>query len=145
MAINTHLTDSKNGRNTKVVIGNALAVNPPHPSIAFNAELATDDVVVNIVPAEADKVFCITDVLLTGNKNIDQTTAATVTIFTGDSELSVVADALSTLLIMPVARSSSRDITGILVETETGKWVNGVTSDDDVFVTILGYYLKADL
>ena len=144
MSVSSNITDSGNGRQAKVVLGNALAINPPHPDLAFNAELGTDDVVVNIVPAKADHIFCITALLLTGNKNIDQSIDAVVEIYTADSESTAAASSISSLFLVPVARSSSRDITGILAETPEGKWINGVTSDDDVFVTILGYYVRED-
>ena len=84
----------------------------------------------------------MTALLLTANKNVDQTTAATVTVFTADAADTALANALTILFTMPVARNSTRDILPILVETEEGKYINSVTSDDDIFVTILGYYLK---
>jgi hypothetical protein len=145
MALESNISDPGNGRVARVVIGGALAVAPIHPSLSFNGELATDDVVVNIVPAKAGHVFRMTGLLLTGNKNIDTTTAATVNVFTGDADDSILADALTVLFTMPVAKNSTRDITPILVEAEEGKYINAVTSDDDIFVTILGYYLKVEM
>jgi hypothetical protein len=144
MGISSHIEDQSNGRTVKVVAGGALAVAPAHPSQAFNGELATDDVVVNIVPAKAANVFCITGILLTGDKGISTSIDATVSIYVGDSETTAAIDSIGDILVVPVARSSARDITGILVEAPEGKWINAVTSDDNVFVTILGYYILAD-
>lgn len=144
MPIDSHIVDPKSGRPVKVTLGGAIAVTDLHPSLAFNATLETDDVVVNVVPAKADHVFCMTALLLTGNKNIDQTTAATVSIYTADSESTASASALTTLFSMPVAKNSTRDITGILVESEEAKWINAVTTDDDIFITVLGYYLRTE-
>ena len=144
MPIESYITDSKNGKTVRIVGGDALAVNPPHPSLPFNGTLGTDDVTVNIVPAKADHVFCITAIFMTSNKNVDANTAATVTIFTGDSETTTAANALTTILSVPLPKNDQRDYNPILVEAEEGKWVNAVTSDDDVFVTILGYYLNVN-
>lgn len=144
MAIDAYLTDPRTGRSVGVVTGGALAVAPIHPSLPFNAELATDDVVVNVVAAKADSVFCVTAIFLTGNKNIDQTTASTVSIYTADNETDGVADALTIMLSVPVAKNAYRPYTPVLIEAEEGKWINAVASDDDVFVTILGYYLKVE-
>jgi hypothetical protein len=143
MSVEVHIVDPGTGKAVKRVEGGAIAVAPVRTSLPFNATLGTDDAVVNVVPAKADHVFYITGIFLTGNKNIDATTAATVTVYTGDSETTAVANALTTLLTLPVARNSTRDINPILLETENSKWVNAVTTDDDVFVTIMGYYLRA--
>jgi len=144
MSIDARIVDSKTGKAAAIVGGNALAVNPPHPSLSFNATLGTDDTVVNVVPAKADHVFCLTSLLLTGNKSINTNVDAVVQIYVASSETTAAADADVPLISVPVAQSSSRDITGILLETTIGKWINAVTSDDDVFVTVLGYYIKVE-
>ena len=60
MTINSLITDSKTGKTAKVVMGGAIAVTDLHPSLSFNALLGVDDTPVNIVPAKADHVFCMT-------------------------------------------------------------------------------------
>lgn len=142
MPIDIRLVDPKTERPVKVNKGNVLATGPAHPSISFNATLGTDDTPANIVPAKADHVFCITGILLTANQNVSNTVSATVSIYTADSETTAVGSALTTLFTIPLQRNDTRDITGILVEAEEGKWINGNTDDDDIFVTILGYYVK---
>lgn len=144
MSIDARIIDTETGKHVRVVGGNALAVNPPYPSLSFNATLGTDDTVVNVVPAKADYVFCLTALLFTGNKNINTNVDATVQVYIGASETTTAANADRALITVPVAQSSSRDITGILLETTEGKWINAVTSDDDVFVTALGYYIKVE-
>ena len=141
MSLESYITDPKTGNTVKVGLGRALVVAPPAPSIAFNATLDTDDVVVNVVPAKANHSFCITGIFLTSNKNVDPNTAATVVVFTGDSETTLEADALTTVLLAPLPKNAIRDYNPILIASEVGKWINAVTSDDDVFVTILGFYV----
>ena len=141
MAIDSYLTDSKTGRSATVLSNGSLAVAPVQSSTTYNAELITDDVVVNVVPARANHIFCLTGIFLTGNEKVETTVPATVTIFTGDSETTIAADAITTLLTIPVFKESTRDINPILVEAEEGKWINGVTTDDDISITIFGYYL----
>ena len=41
-----------------------MAVGPSQPSLPFNAELGTDDVAVNIVPARGNNIFCITAITI---------------------------------------------------------------------------------
>ncbi len=140
----THITDSAKGYSAKVDRGGALAVGPSRVSVTFNATLGTDNTAVNVVPAKADHVFQITGILLTANSNVSNVTSATVTIYTADTETTAKGSALTTLFIIPVVRDDKRDITGILAEAEVGKWINAETTDDDVFVTILGYYIKVE-
>jgi hypothetical protein len=144
MPIDAYITDPATGERVKRVMGGALAVAPIHPSLAFNATLGTDDTAVNIIPAKADHVFCMTGLFLTSNKNVDPNTAATVTIYTADAADTAKASALQTLFSVPVSKNSTRDYNPILVEAAEGKWINGETSDDDVFVTVIGYYLKVE-
>jgi hypothetical protein len=142
MAIDSHLTDQKTGETVRVVGGGALAVSPAYPSLAFNATLETDSTAVNIVPAKADNVFRITGLLLTANQNVSNTVSATISIYTGAAEDTAVGSAIKTLFSIPLGRNDTRDITGILLETGVGQWINGETTDDDVFVTVLGHYLE---
>jgi hypothetical protein len=142
MGINSIISDGKDGRTVRVVGGNALAVNPPHPSISFNATLDVDDTAVNIVPAKADNRFFLTGVILVGNKNISATVDATVNIYTAVAADTAVGALTTSLFTLPVARSGSIILTPILVETAEGEFINGETSDDDVLVTLLGYYIK---
>jgi len=137
------ITDPSNGGQVRLVTGGAVPVAPVHPSLSFNATLGTDDTAVNIVAAKANHVFCMTGILLTANQNVSNTVNATVTIYTADSETTAKASAITTLFELSIGRNDIRDITPVLVEAEKGKWINGETTDDDVIVTILGYYLKA--
>lgn len=144
MPIESHITDQKTGEAVRVTAGGALAVAPVHPSLSFNATLGTDDTAVNIVPAKADHVFCMTGLLLTANQNVSNTVSATISIYEADAADTAVGAANKTLFSIPLGRNDTRDITGILVEAADGKWINGETTDDDVFVTVLGYYLKVE-
>lgn len=144
MSVDSRIVDPKTGRVAMVNMGGVLAVGPSHTSLSFNATLGTDDTAVNIVPAKADHVFCMTGLLLTANQNVSNTTSATVRIYTADAADTAVGSALTTLFTIPLGRNDTRDITGILVEASEGKWINGETSDDDIFVTVLGYYLKVE-
>jgi hypothetical protein len=144
VAIDAHLRDPNTGRSVKTVVGGALAVAPVFPSTAFNATLGTDDTAVNIVPAKAYHTFYITGLLITANQNVSNTVNATVTIYTADAENTAKGSALTTHFEISVGRNDIRDITPILVESIEGKWINGETTDDDIIVTILGYYIRTN-
>lgn len=139
MATPTVATCPKSGREARVVKGDALAVLPPYPSKAFNAELAVADTAYTIISARGSESFYITGIILTGNKNISVGTDATVTLYEATAnDLTAILD---TILLTQIAQSSQTVITGINIEVSEGRFVVGKTSDDDVFATILGYYI----
>jgi hypothetical protein len=142
MAAKSVLIDSATGTKSRIVGGGALAVSSPYPSESFNATLGTDDTAVNIITAKADNIFCITGLILVGNKNISATVDATVNIYTAAASDTALSGATRILFTLPVARSGSIILSPILVDTEIAEYINGETTDDDVLVTILGYYLK---
>ena len=139
MAGITAVTDTTNGRTVRVTKGGSLAVGPIAPSDTFNATLGVDDTAVSIVPARSGQAFCITGIILTGNKNISTGTDAVVTIYEATHD--DLSTSLNDLFIIPIARSSQTVINGILIEGRTGHEIMGKTTDDDVLVTILGFYL----
>lgn len=133
------ILDSKTGKTATLGLDNALSVVPPKPSVAYNATLETDDTAVEIVAGKSGQRFYITGLVLVGNKNISNVTDATVTIYsaTADSLVTVI----SNLLVVPVATSSSLVINPIMLEVPEGQFIMGKTSDDDVYVTLFGFYL----
>ncbi len=139
MSTPVNIIDQGTGAVVKVGLGGALTVGPPSASKTFNAELAIDATPVNIVPAQAGKTFCVTGLIITGDKNISTVDDAIVTIYEASDD--ATATSLVDIIIVPVARSSQTVITGILLETRVATYINGVTSDDNVFVTILGFYV----
>ena len=48
------------------------------------------------------------------------------------------------VLSTEMVKQSSRDLIGLNLEVAEGRWVNAVTDDDDVFVTVMGYYIKVN-
>jgi len=132
------ITDPDTGRTVGMSTSHALAVGPAKPSTSFNATFGVDDTPVEIVPGKCE-AFCITGIILTGNKNISTSVDATVTIYqaTADDLTTSLAD----ILIVPIARSSQTALTNILLEVPAGYYIMGKTSDDDVLATILGFYV----
>ena len=78
-------------------------------------------------------------IILTGNKNISGTVDAVVEIFeaTADDLTTSIGD----ILVIPVGKSAQTVLPGILIEVPEAVFIMGKTSDDDVLVTILGFYL----
>ncbi len=139
MSTPVKITDPETGIEAKVGLGNALAVGPADVSMTYNATLGVNNTPVEIVPPQAGKTFCVTGIILTGNKSISTSVDASVTIFEADP--SNTALSINDLFLIPIARSSQSVVTNILLETRESAYIMGKTTDDDVFVTILGFYL----
>lgn len=138
MSIKTYIIDPRSSKKASVSGGGYLAVGPFHPSESFNAELGEPDVPVNILPAKTNTIFTITGIVLTGNKQVDNVVDATVTIYEATGATSAVQSKV--LLEVPVARSGNLTMTALHLDASESVYINGVTDDDDIFVTILGYY-----
>ncbi len=84
--------------------------------------------------------FVITGILLTADKNVS--TDALVDVYEGTTETDTVIG--KGILHAEILKNGTRDITGLNILVGEGKWVNGKTDDDDIFVTIMGYYIPAE-
>lgn len=139
MAIPAVITDESTGATAKVVMGAALAVEAPFPSDPYNAILAVDDQVYNIVPAVANKQFCITGIILTATSSVSNTTPATVVVYEASSADTSTQD--KEIMTIPMLRNTARDFIGVSLLAGTAKYINATTTDDDIFITMLGYYV----
>ena len=132
------------GHSVRVTSYGQLVTAPVAYSQASSQKLEVDDTAYNLASPEASNLIVITDILLYANKSVSATTEAIVTIYessVGPSE----ADVTTTLLQTEMLKQSSRDITGLNLVTTEGTWINAKTSDDDVFVTIMFYYLPISI
>ena len=62
-----------------------------------------------------------------------------VVVYEAASPTSTVAT--KTIFATEMQTNSSRDITGIQLDIQPGVWINAKTDDDDVFASILYYYI----
>jgi len=92
---------------------------------------------VNIFGPLVQKRFVVTAILLTANKNV--TTDCSVEIYESDGPTSTTVD--KSILNIEMLKNSDRDITGLNFRLTEGVYLNGKTDDDDVFVTVMGYYV----
>jgi len=135
-----NIVDSATGYTATIDVGGGISVNPPQFSESYNATLDVDDTPVEIVPPLGDNIFCITGIILVGNKNISTTVDAVVDIY--EALATDTSTAVNTILSIPVARSGQLVLPNMYLCSGEGVHIMGKTSDDDVFVTILGYYVK---
>jgi hypothetical protein len=141
MGIRSKIEDGNGTRQMACVTKRGqLVVGPLAFSEAYNVTLGTASLPGNIATPKANKSFIITALSLYANKNVGINDAA-VEIY----ENSVgPAGATQEKIVFQteLQKNSSRDITPLNLEITTGKWLNAVTDDDDVFITVMGYYIE---
>jgi FlaG/FlaF family flagellin (archaellin) len=129
-----------NGSLGRVTTRGELVVNRFDYSTAYNATAGTANTAVNFVGPIASQQFVITDILLYANKNVGAADA-TVVIYEASSDSTATVD--KTLFTTEMIKQSRADLVGLNLIVAEGKWVNMKTDDDDVFGTIMGYYVDA--
>lgn len=139
VAIDTHIVDKSTGKSAKLLFDRALAVAPPELETTYNALLGVDDTPVEIVPPKANSYFCITSVILAGNKSIDPNTDALVTIY--EASPTDTSTSINDLFTVPVARSEHLVLSGLMIAATETSHIMGTTSDDDVYVVLIGFYV----
>lgn len=142
--IEVALRDPLSNKGIKIVNDGAMAVLPPHYNKIFSVKLEAASTVYNVVPAKANQYFVTQTIILTANKNVG-VNDATVSIYVGVSS----EDTLTTqseYLTLEMPSKSDKVISDMNLITEgKGVWINAVTDDDDVYVTLLGYYTDASI
>ncbi len=101
--------------------------------------LETDNVAVTFYEPRVDNQFVVTGILLTADSNV--TGSALIDIFETAAEGSGTID--KAILHVEILKNGNRDITGLNILVTEGKHINAKTDDDDVFVTIMGYYIPS--
>jgi len=83
--------------------------------------------------------FVVTGILLTADSNV--TGSALIDVYEGTTETDTVID--KSILHVEILKNGARDLLGWNYLATEGKYINAKTDDDDVFVTMLGYYVPA--
>ena len=142
MALPTTLTDGQgNDYAVKVSPVGELIIAPFGVSDSVYHELATAANGYTFYEPLADHVFIITGIVYKADKQVSGTTEADLVIY----ESSAVDSAVQTKVLFQtvVLQYDSDSILPLNVKVGEGVWLNASTSDDDVHMTIMGYYKPA--
>jgi len=125
---------------TANVSGNGQLVTAPYAydDTSF-MELAEPDVAYNFYPPIHGKQFVITGLYAKADKQVSSTNEATVVLYESDAADSTVVD--KTLFSVAVLQYDQLSIVPMNLLVRAGKFVNGKTTDDDVHMTLFGYYV----
>jgi len=134
------LVDEQNGTYFRISNNGELIVAPVSYSIAYYKQIDTAATPVTVVPAETGKIFVITGLLLATSKTFgSSTTGETLTIYeTSPSDISIQAKIITQL---DMFKNDRLVATGLNLATSEAVTIAAVATDNDVNVTIAGYYV----
>jgi len=94
-----------------------------------------------IVPKTANQ-FIITGIVINADKNVSATDGAVVEVY--EAADATTTTATKTILTLNIGKNSTIPLTGILIQTTRGTFLNAKTDDATVNITLLGYYILVD-
>lgn len=140
MATPVHITDGKGkGRDAVVTSTGQLAVGPLAYNTAKFVELAEDDVGYNFFQPKAGKRFVLDGMIVFADKQVGTTTNAVVVIYEAEGGDGTATG--TTVLQFELGQNNSINLSGLNILTAEAAFINAKTSDDDVHMTLLGYYI----
>jgi hypothetical protein len=104
-------------------------------------KLDVDDQVYNFYKPIVGKAFVITGIILNANKSV--TSECLVDVYAGTAADD--SDTTDGVLTIEMLKNTALPLLGLNVLVGEGKWINAKTDDDDVFCTIMGYYVPASV
>lgn len=138
--IRTRITDGRTGETARVTSRGQLVVSQLDFSKAYSGVAGTANVPVNLVAPKSSQAFIITGILLYANKKV-RAGGATVTVYTANSDSS--STVVETIFTTEIPKYARRDLTSLNLIVDEGYWLNLVTDNDDIFATVMGYYVDA--
>lgn len=138
MPISTYIRDGKNDRAVDVTPNGEMIVSAIKPNVSAHHKMDTINTAYNFAPIATGQRMILQSILVYANKNVG-VNDATITIYTADAIDSITP--ITTILDFEVPEKQSRDIIGLNLDLGTGVFLNAKTDDNDVFLTMLGYYV----
>ena len=127
----------------KVTDSGELVIGPLSYSDSQFKELAEPNTAYNFYIPRVHKQFIITGFSLKADRDVSTSTDATVIIYEASAIDTTTVD--KTLFEDAMIRGERTGYTNVNILVTEGKWVNGKTTDDDIHVTIFGYYINAQI
>ena len=105
------------------------------------AELAEDDTAYNFYEPIPNQRFVITGLVAKADKQVGTGTGATMVIYEADSPTNVTESKI--LLQVELAQGDLLSLVPLNIILNEGVYLNAKTDDDDLHVTLMGYYVPA--
>lgn len=141
MAQNTYIKDGRDGGNTfaRVTSIGQLNTAPYAYDLTVFMELAEPDTAYNFYVPKVGKQFIVTGLRAKADRDVSTTVDATVVVYEGATADTTTADKV--LYQEAMVRGESVTLLPLNILVNVGKYVNAKTTDDDIHMTIMGYYI----
>ena len=142
MTLPTSIKDAKFGTKdgAGVTPRGQLVVGPLAFSKSYFNQIGVEDEVFNFVGPVAGMQFVITGILISADRSVSVANGAIVRIYTADAIDSNVP--VESILTTQINRNTSIALPGLNLITDPAVWINADSDDTDIYITILGYYVK---
>lgn len=117
-----------------------IAVSPVRYNETVFKELAEPNIAYNFYGPHVGEQFVLVSMLAYGDKQVGTSTNATVIVYEGESIDTITISRV--LLQFEVGQNQSVPFAPINVLVNKGVWINAQTDDDDIHMTLLGYYIN---
>lgn len=133
------LDGTGDGHQAKVsTIGQVVTGAYAYDDVVFN-ELAEDNTAYNFYGPKHNQQFVITGIFLKADRQVSPTTDATIVVYEADDDTTTTID--KTLFQVAMVQGDQLALSPLNILVGTGKFVNAKTTDDDIHMTITGYYI----
>jgi len=136
--IDVRICDDDKGHLAKVTPNGELVTGTLDYSEPFYVELGVDNQIYNVVPAKVNKRFIIVGILIGADRNV--TTDCSVHVY---ESLSADGTSDKDILTIDLNKGQHTYLNLINLSTQSTRWINATTDDDDVDLTVFGYYVNA--
>lgn len=128
-----------NGKEVQVTGSGELVTAQLHYEETVFKELAEDNIGYNFFEPLPGQQFVITGFIAVGDQQITGNANANVVIYEADSTSSITVDKI--LVQFVIKQDQDIPMAGLHVLVNEGKFINAKTDDDDVHMTLMGYYI----
>ena len=131
---------SSNINEARVTSNGELVVGSIKYSAPYYKELGVNDQIYNVVDALTNHRFIIVGILIGADRNV--TTDCTVHIY---ESTTVGGTSAKDILRIDLNKGEHTYLNLINLGTEVHRYINATTDDDDVDLTVFGYYVQGDI
>ena len=132
-----HIADPTNDTAVSVSSNGELHTAPLHHNQSIHYKLDTINTAYTFADIQTGKEMHLENILIYANKGVG-TNDATVTIYTSlEADSLVVKDVI---MEFEIPKYGTRDLIGLNLKLGGGVYLNAKTDDNDIFLTMMGYY-----
>ena len=141
MSLRVEIKDEDSDYAARVTKFGQLVTAPLQYSTPVAKSLNAINTPFNFIEPQPGQSIIITDILVSADKNVSNTTPCDVNVFESDGIDS--SNVIQTLIRPQLLRGDYQNVTGLNLIVPPGFWVNATTDDDVILLTIMYYYAPA--